>query len=173
MGGHIFGRAIYWEGMGGHPCTNTTLSKHFNETILWDIWWDNMKRHFDYKFWWDILFDIWMRHFVRLFDVKFGWNILMRHFYCLCRTFMSCNDRWWPLMTFVMVMLLRGWPYDSFNHILFTEQSKDGTLLDIFIFTQTSVLRHWHCGYCQYGNCHHQYKNKHSGRWSFLCVLIK
>ena len=26
MGGHIFGRAIYWEGMGGHPCTNTILS---------------------------------------------------------------------------------------------------------------------------------------------------
>ena len=27
LGGHIFGRAIYWEGMGGHPCTNTILSK--------------------------------------------------------------------------------------------------------------------------------------------------
>ena len=26
MGEHIFGRAMNWEGMGGHPCTNTILS---------------------------------------------------------------------------------------------------------------------------------------------------
>ena len=27
MGGHIFGRAIFWEGMGGHPCINKILSE--------------------------------------------------------------------------------------------------------------------------------------------------
>ena len=33
MGGHIFGRAIFLEGMGGHPCTNTILFKYYSHIM--------------------------------------------------------------------------------------------------------------------------------------------
>ena len=80
------------------------LMKQFDETF----WWNILIRHFDEKFWWDIL--------LRQSEKKFWWEIFLRNFY---ETF------WWPLkkfcgllcplMNFDMVMMLLGWPYDSFD----------------------------------------------------------
>ena len=52
------------------------------------------------------------------FDETFWWDILMRHFDGLWITLMTCNDLWWFLMTFDMVMMSMGWPYDSFDCLL-------------------------------------------------------
>ena len=90
----------------------TFWSSNFGETYRWDIWmrhfnetiWsDIVMSHFDETYWWDTL--------MRPLDETYWWDTLMRQIdEKFVRPLKNFNDRWLPLMTFDMVMMLMGWP---------------------------------------------------------------
>ena len=114
-------------------CDETFFHETFDETFSWDIlimcfdetfWWDILMSNFDEQFWWAILMSIWIRHF----DKQYWWDILIKHFeetFCLSLLTLITVDyrgwplmtldsyRWWLVITFDMVMMVMGWPYDS------------------------------------------------------------
>jgi hypothetical protein len=98
----------FWSSNFGETYRWDILMRHFNETI----WSDIVMSHFDETYWWDTL--------MRPLDETYWWDTLMRQIdEKFVRPLKNFNDRWLPLMTFDMVMMLMGWPYDSFDCLLF------------------------------------------------------